>query len=100
MRGWFGLELRLLTLVNQLGAPSLLGAWFLVVVFTLLRVVRLGGHKIRKARSNVADAHDAADDKEYRDSSIALLLDMRCRFKAVMGVLDATIRYGVSLSNH
>ena len=34
----------------------------------------------------------------YRDSSIALLLDMRRRFKAVMGVLDAMIRYGVYLA--
>ena len=34
----------------------------------------------------------------YRDSSIAPLLDMRRRFKAVMDVLGAMIRYGVSLS--
>ena len=27
----------------------------------LFRVVRLGGHKVRKARCNAADAHDAAD---------------------------------------
>ena len=31
---------------------------------------------------NVADAHDVADVFLYRDSSIALLLDMRRRFKA------------------
>ena len=34
----------------------------------------------------------------YRDSSIAPLLDMRRRFKTVMVVLDARIRYGASLS--
>ena len=34
----------------------------------------------------------------YRDSSVAPLLDMRRRFKAVMDVLDAMIRSGVSLS--
>ena len=34
----------------------------------------------------------------YRDSSIAPLLDMRRRFKAVMELLDAIIRCGVSLS--
>ena len=34
----------------------------------------------------------------YRDSSIALPLDMRRRFKAVMDVLDAMIRCGISLS--
>ena len=34
----------------------------------------------------------------YRDSSIAPLLDMRRRFKAVVDVLGAMIRYDVSLS--
>ena len=61
------------------------------------RAVRLGGHKVRRARGNVADAHDAADFF-CRDSSIAPLLDMRRRFKAVMDVLDAMIRNGISLS--
>ena len=37
------------------------------------RVVKLGGHKIRKARGYGADAHDAADVFLYRDSSIAPL---------------------------
>ena len=41
------------------------------------RTVKLGGHKIRKARGYAADAHDAADVFLYRDSSIAHLLDMR-----------------------
>ena len=54
--------------------------------------------KVRKARCNVADAQDAADVFLYRDASIAPLLDMRRRFKAVMVVLDAMIRYGVSPS--
>ena len=58
------------------------------------RVVRLGGHRVRKARGNAADAHDAADVFLYRDSSVAPLLDMRRRFKAVMDVLDAMIRSG------
>ena len=39
-----------------------------------------------------------ADVFWYRDSSIAPLLDMRCRFKAVMNVLDAMIRSGISLA--
>ena len=64
----------------------------------LFRVVRLGGHQVRKAPGNIADAHDAADVFLYRDSSVALLLDKRRRFKAVMDVLDAMIRYGISLS--
>ena len=39
----------------------------------------------------------AADVFLYRDSSIAPLLDMRRRFKAVMDVLGAMTRYGISL---
>ena len=62
------------------------------------RVVKLGGHKVRKARGYAADAHDAADVFLYRDSSIAPLLDLRRRLKAVMELVDAMIRYGVSLS--
>ena len=64
----------------------------------MFRVVRLGGHRVRKARGDVADARDAADVFLYRDSSVAPLLDMRRRSKAVIDVLDAMIRYGVSLS--
>ena len=62
------------------------------------RRVQLGGPWVRRARANVADAHDAADVFLYRDLSVAPLLDMRRRFKAVMDLLDAMIRYGVSLS--
>ena len=61
------------------------------------RVVRLGGHPVRKARGNVADAHDAADVLLYRDSSVAPLLDMKRSFKAVMELLDAMIRSGICL---
>ena len=64
----------------------------------VFRFVRLGGHPVRKARGNSADVHDAADVFLYRDASIAPLLDMRRRFKAVMDVLGAMIRCGISLS--
>ena len=64
----------------------------------LFRRVQLGGPWVRRARANAADALDAADIFLYRDFSIAPLLDMRRRFKAVMDLLDAMIRYGVSLS--
>ena len=43
----------------------------------VFRVARLGGHPVRKARTNVADVHDAADVFLYRDTSIAPLLDLR-----------------------
>ena len=64
----------------------------------MFRVVRLGGHPVRKARGKIADVHDAADVFLNCDSSVASLVDMRRRFKAVMDVPDAMIRYGVSLS--
>ena len=64
----------------------------------LFRVVRLGGHKVRKARGNISDVDDVSDVFLYRDSSLAPLLDMRRRFKAVMVVLDAMIRCGISLA--
>ena len=64
----------------------------------VFRVVRLGGHKVRKVRGNAADAQEAANIFLYRDSSIAPLLDMRRRFKAVKNILDAMIRSGTSLS--
>ena len=64
----------------------------------LFRVVRLGGPMVKRARANAADAVDAADVFLYQDSSVAPLLDMRRRFKAVMDVLGAMVRYGVSLA--
>ena len=64
----------------------------------LFRRVQLGGYWVRRARADAADALDAADVFLYRDFSNAPLLDMRRRFQAVMDILDAMIRYGVSLS--
>ena len=64
----------------------------------LFRIVRLGGHKVRKVRDTASDVVDGAGVFLYRDSSIAPLLDMRRRLKAVMGVLDAMIRSGVSFA--
>ena len=64
----------------------------------LFRWVQLGGPWVCRARANAADALDAADVFLYRDLSVAPLLDMRRRFKVVMDLLDAMIRYGVSLS--
>ena len=64
----------------------------------LFRRVQLGGHWVRRARANAADALCAADVFLFRDFSLAPLLDMRRRFKAVMDLLDSMIRHGVSLS--
>ena len=99
--GLFGLVLLSLHLLMLIGSVVVL---FLVRGLVLgrgrasFRVVTLGGHKIRKARDCAADAHDAADVFLYHDSSVAPLLDMRRRLKAVMELLDAMIRCGVSLS--
>ena len=62
------------------------------------RRVRLGGGKVRRVRRNAVDVHDAADVFLYRDSSISPLLDLRRRFKAVMDILAAMIRHGISLA--
>ena len=64
----------------------------------LFLFVRLGGHKVKKARGNVSDVDDAAGIFFYRDSFLAPLLDMRRMFKTVLCVLDAMIRWGVSLA--
>ena len=77
---------------------SLSRVWVLGRGLARFRLVRLGSHKVRKVRSNAVDVHDAGDVFLYRDSSIAPLLDMRRRFRAVMGVLDAMICNGVSLA--
>ena len=92
------LRLRLLTLTSSLGGLIPSRGLVLGRGSALFRVVRLGGDKVRKASGNAADAHDAAGVFLYRDSSLAPLLDMRRRFKAVMVVLGAMIQHGVSLS--
>ena len=80
------------------GGPILDRGLVLGRVSVLFRAVKLGGHQVCKARGNASDVHDAADVLLYRDSSIAPLLDMRRRFKAMMDVLGAMIHFGVSLS--
>ena len=92
------LKLHLLMLISFAGVLFRPGVWFWDGGSALFRAVKVGGHKVRMARGNAADAHDAADVFSCRDSSIGPMLDMRRRFKAVMEFLDAKIRYGVSLA--
>ena len=92
------LRLRLLTPIGSLVVLHLIKVWFFGGREARFRVVRLVGHKVRKVRGSDADAHDAAGIFLYRDSSIAPLLDMRRRFKAVINVLDSMISHGVILS--
>ena len=99
--GWIGLGLPRPPLLMPIGLRVVLfppRAWFWGRGIARFRVVRLGGPKVREARSNVADVQDAGDVFMYRDSSIAPLLDLRRRITAVMDVLDSMIRSGGSLA--
>ena len=99
---WLGLSgqglLRLHLLMRFSGGPLPSKGLVLGGGAASFRGAQLGGPWVRRARANAADALDAADVFLYRDLSIAPLLDMRRRFKAVMDLLGAMIRYGVSLS--
>ena len=63
-----------------------------------LRVVRLGGTKVRNVRSGAVDPADGGDIHLYRDSSIAPLMDLRRRLKVVFDLLCGVIRDGFSLA--
>ena len=63
----------------------------------LVRTVRLGGPEVRKARGNFADPQEG-DVFMYHDASTALLFDLRRRLQAVVDVLNAMIRGGVTLA--
>ena len=67
------------------GGPLLAKGFVLGRGSAVLRVVQLGAPRVRRVRADVADALDAADVSSYCDSSVAPVLDMRRRFKAVMG---------------
>ena len=101
MLGLCGLLLRKLLLPTLIGfAGGLVPERGLIMggCTARMRVVRLGGPEVRKARKNVFDAHEGGDVHMFRDSSAALLLDLRRRFKAVLDVLDAMIRDRVFFS--
>ena len=54
--------------------------------------------EVHKVRTNASDVHEGGDVFMYRDSSVAPLLDLRRRMKAVMDVLDSIVRGGVSVA--
>ena len=62
------------------GGPLPAGGLVLGRGSAVLRVVQLGGPRVRRARADAADALDAADIFIYRDFYLAPLLDMRRRF--------------------
>ena len=63
-----------------------------------LRVVRLGGPKVRKVRGDAVDRVDGRDVHLYRDSSLARLLDLRRRFKVVFDILGDMLENGFTLA--
>ena len=97
-RAWLVCETALADAYQFCGGPIPSRGLVLGRESALFVAVRLGGHKVRKARGNAFDVHDAAAVFLYRDSSLAPLLYMRRRFKPVMVVLGAMIQYAVSLS--
>ena len=60
--------------------------------------VRLGGPRVRKARARCFDPGDGAQVDLFRDASVAPLVDLRRRFRAVLDVLGAVRRSGFSVS--
>ena len=93
--GWSGLRLLRMPLLMLIGfAGGSVPVRGLVVGrgTARFRVVRLGGPKVCKVRRSAADVHEAGDVFMHRDLSIAPLLDLRRRIKAVMNVLDSMVR--------
>ena len=95
---WSGAETALADAYRFSGGPAPNRGLILGRGKARFRLVRLGGHEVRKVRGDAADVHDAADVFLYRDSSIAPLLDIRRRIRAVLNVLDTMISHGVTLS--
>ena len=58
----------------------------------------MGGPVVRSVWRNAADGGEVDDVSLYRDSSAALVLDLRRKLKAILDLLDAIIRYGASLT--
>ena len=64
----------------------------------MARTVRFGGPRVREARRNFLDPLEGSDVFMYHDASTAVLLDLRRRFTAVVDVLRAVFRDGVTLA--
>ena len=98
--GLFGLallSLHLLMLISSVVVLFPAVVWFWVVVVLLLGLLSLVVTGFVRIVVMLPDAH-GVDVFLYRDSSIAPLLRLRRRLKAVMDLVDAMIRFGVSLS--
>ena len=65
--------------------------------YSRFSLVRLGGPKMRCARSRCADPGDGAQVDLYRDNSKASLIHLRRRLRSVLDVVGAVNRSGYSL---
>ena len=63
-----------------------------------IRTVRLGGPMVCSVRRSAVGHGDVNDVSLYRDSSAAPVLDLRRNLKAILDLLDSTIRLGASLA--
>ena len=63
-----------------------------------MRTVRLGGPMVRSVRRSAVGDGDVDDVSLYRDSSAAPVLDLRRNLKAILDLLDSTIRWGASVA--
>ena len=60
--------------------------------------VRLGGPKVRRIRARCSDPGDGALVDLYRDHSVAPLVDLRRRLRAVLDIIAAIGRSGFTVS--
>ena len=63
-----------------------------------IRTVRLGGPMVHSVRRSAAGDGDVDDVSLYRDSSAAPVLDLRRNLRAILDLLDSSIRCGASLA--
>ena len=77
---------------------SLRGAFCLGRGLACFNRVRLGGPKVRRVRATCSDPGDAALIDLYRDHSVAPLVDLRRRLRAVVDVIAAIGRSGFTVS--
>ena len=85
-------------LFSLLVGLSLIGGLVLGRGMVRIRAVRLGGPVVRSVRRSAADSGEVDDVSLYRDSSAAPVLDLRRKLRAVLNLLDAIVRCGVSLT--
>ena len=100
MLGWFGSSAAEKALADsfQLAGGPVPRRGLVLGRVVRMRTVRLGGPIVRSARRNAADIGEVDDVSLYRDSSAALVLDLRRKLKAVLNLLDSLVRCGASLT--